>query len=166
MVESSVTILVSVQGQCLGGGLEVALASHLMFVKPDAALGQPEMKLGVFAPAASCLLPEWIGPMRAFDLLVSGRSITGAEAAEIGLASAAADPEQAALAYFKEHLEPKSAKSLRFAVQAARLDYVARVKAKITSVERLYLDGLMSTRDAVEGLQAFIAKRPATWEHR
>ena len=71
-------LLVAVRGQCLGGGLEVALAGHLMFVAPDATLGQPEMKLGVFAPAASCLLPELIGPQRAFDLLVSGRSITGA----------------------------------------------------------------------------------------
>ena len=58
MVESPVPLLVAVRGQCLGGGLELALAGHLMFVAPDASLGQPEMKLGVFAPAASCLLPE------------------------------------------------------------------------------------------------------------
>ncbi|MFZ3248738.1 MAG: enoyl-CoA hydratase-related protein, partial [Pseudolabrys sp.] len=77
MVESPVPLLVAVRGQCLGGGLELALAGHLMFVAPDANLGQPEMKLGVFAPAASCLLPELVGPQRAFDLLVSGRSITG-----------------------------------------------------------------------------------------
>ena len=81
MVEFPVPLLVAVRGQCLGGGLEVALAGHLMFVAPDAALGQPEMKLGVFAPAASCLLPESIGPQRALDLLVSGRSVTGTEAA-------------------------------------------------------------------------------------
>lgn len=166
MVESPITILVAVRGQCLGGGLEVALAGHVMFVSPDAGLGQPEMKLGIFAPAASCLLPEVIGPMRAFDLLVSGRSITGTEAVAMGIAKeAAADPVQAALTYFDEHLKPKSASSLRLAVQAARLDYVARVKAKIAAVERLYLNELMSTRDAVEGLEAFIAKRPAKWEH-
>ena len=78
MVELPVPLLVAVRGQCLGGGLELALAGHLMFVTPEANLGQPEMKLGVFAPAASCLLPELVGPQRAFDLLVSGRSITGA----------------------------------------------------------------------------------------
>ncbi|HEX9072370.1 MAG TPA: enoyl-CoA hydratase-related protein, partial [Pseudolabrys sp.] len=64
MVESPVPLLVAVRGQCLGGGLELALAGHLMFVAPDANLGQPEMKLGVFAPAASCLLPELVGPQR------------------------------------------------------------------------------------------------------
>jgi cyclohexa-1,5-dienecarbonyl-CoA hydratase len=167
MVESTVPLLVAVRGQCLGGGLELALAGHLMFVAPDASLGQPEMKLGVFAPAASCLLPELVGPMCAFDLLVSGRSITGAEAAAIGIAhEAVADPERAALAYFEEHLRPKSASSLRHAVKAARLDYVARIKAKIRAVERLYLDELMATHDAVAGLEAFIAKRSPQWQHR
>ena len=113
MVESPVPILAAVRGQCLGGGLEVALAAHLMFVATDATLGQPEMKLGVFAPAASCLLPELIGPGRALDLLVSGRSLSGADAAAIGIAVAAgANPEQAALAYAAEHLLPKSASSL------------------------------------------------------
>jgi cyclohexa-1,5-dienecarbonyl-CoA hydratase len=73
MVESPVPILVAAQGKCLGGGLEVALAGHLLFVAQDATLGQPEIKLGVFAPAASCLLPELAGPMRALDLLLSGR---------------------------------------------------------------------------------------------
>ena len=95
MVESPVPILVAVRGQCLGGGLEVALAGHILFVAPDAALGQPEMKLGVFAPAASCLLPELAGPMPALDLLLSGRSITGAEAARLGIArEAAIDPDR------------------------------------------------------------------------
>jgi cyclohexa-1,5-dienecarbonyl-CoA hydratase len=167
LIESPVPILTAARGQCLGGGLELAMAGHLLFVDPQAALGQPEIKLGVLAPAASCLLPEVVGPVRAFDLLVSGRSISGAEAVAIGIArEAAADPERAALAYFDEHLRPKSASSLRHAVRAARLDYAARVKAKIATVERLYLDELMKTRDAVEGIQAFIAKRPAQWMHR
>ena len=167
MIESPVPLLVVVRGQCLGGGLEVALAGHLMFVAPDAALGQPEMKLGVFAPAASCLLPELIGPVRSLDLLVSGRSITGTEAAAMGIAhEAVADPEHAALAYFEEHLRPKSASSLRYAVKAARLDYVVRVKEKIRAVERLYLDELMTTHDAVAGLEAFIAKGSPQWQHR
>ena len=167
MIESPVPLLVVVRGQCLGGGLEVALAGHLMFVAPDATLGQPEMKLGVFAPAASCLLPELIGPVRSLDLLVSGRSITGTEAAAMGIAhEAAADPEHAALAYFEEHLKPKSASSLRYAVKAARLDYIARFKEKIRAVERLYLDELMTTHDAVAGLEAFIAKGSPQWQHR
>jgi cyclohexa-1,5-dienecarbonyl-CoA hydratase len=167
MVDSPVPILVAIRGQCLGGGLEVALAGHLAFASPDASLGQPEIKLGVFAPAASCLLPELIGPSRALDLLISGRSITGAEAAAIGLVhEVAANPEDAALNYFARNLKPKSASSLRQAVKAARLDFAARIEAKLAAVERLYLDELMKTHDAVEGLEAFIAKRTVQWMHR
>jgi cyclohexa-1,5-dienecarbonyl-CoA hydratase len=162
-----VTVLVAIRGQCLGGGMELALAGHLLFVNPDARLGQPEMKLGVFAPAASCLLPEVVGPVRALDLLLSGRSISGTKAFEIGIAhEVAEDPERAALTYFEEHLKQKSASSLRYALRAARLDYLTRLKAKLESVEHIYLDGLMKTHDAVEGLEAFIGKRPAQWQHR
>lgn len=165
MVESPVPILVAVHGQCLGGGLEVALAGHFIFAAPDAALGQPEMKLGVFAPAASCLLPELIGPMRSLDLLLSGRSISGTQAAEMGLCISGPDPAAAALTYFQEHLVSKSASSLRHAVKAARGDFCARVRSKLASVEQRYLDELMRTHDAVEGIEAFIAKRAVQWMH-
>ena len=167
LVGSPVPVLVAVRGQCLGGGLELAAAGHMIFAAPGAMFGQPEIRLAVFAPAASCLLPEKIGPSRAEDLLFSGRSIGAEEAHRIGLVNAVADdPSQAALAYFEEHLAPRSASSLRLAVRAARYDLVYRIRRKLAEVERLYLEELMATRDAVEGLTAFIGKRPATWEDR
>jgi cyclohexa-1,5-dienecarbonyl-CoA hydratase len=167
MVEAPVTILVAVHGQCLGGGLEVALAGHLVFTAPDAVLGQPEMKLGVFAPVASCLLPELVGPTRALDLLLSGRTVSGHEAAAIGMVhEACSDPQAAAIAYFDAFLKPKSASSLRYAIKAARSDYAARFRSKIESVEPLYLFELMNTHDAVEGLHAFVEKRAVQWRHR
>lgn len=167
MIESPVPFMVAVKGQCLGGGLEVAAAGHLIFASPTASLGQPEIKLAVFAPAASCLLPERIGQARAEDLLFSGRSIGAEEAHRIGLVDVlAVDPEQAALAYFDEHFAPRSASSMRFAVRAARLGVNERIRTKLAAVERLYLDELMATHDAVEGLTAFLAKRPAAWADR
>jgi cyclohexa-1,5-dienecarbonyl-CoA hydratase len=167
MVLYPVPILVAIRGQCLGGGLEVATAGQFLFASSDANLGQPEMTLGVFAPAASCLLPERIGQSKADDLLFSGRSVSGEEAFRIGLVDGISeDPESTALDYFTNNLAPKSASSLRFAVKAARHDYCTRVLAKLKEVENLYLESLMSTRDAVEGLEAFTAKRPAKWENR
>ncbi|HZW36430.1 MAG TPA: cyclohexa-1,5-dienecarbonyl-CoA hydratase, partial [Candidatus Deferrimicrobiaceae bacterium] len=91
LLESPVPVLVAVRGQCLGGGLELAAAGHRIFAAPGAMLGQPEIKLAVFAPAASCLLPERIGQARAEDLLFSGRSIGAEEALRIGLVDALAD---------------------------------------------------------------------------
>ncbi|MDP2619231.1 MAG: cyclohexa-1,5-dienecarbonyl-CoA hydratase [Hyphomicrobiales bacterium] len=167
MVKSQIPILVAVRGQCLGGGLEVAMAGHLMFVAPDAMLGQPEIKLAVFAPAASCLMPERVGRAVAEELLFSGRSIPGSQAVAIRLANAAADdPEAAAVAWFDDHLAGLSGAALRHAVGAVRIGLAERLAERLASVEKLYLDSLMSTRDALEGLQAFIAKRPAKWEHR
>ena len=167
LVESPVPVLVAVRGQCLGGGLEVAAAGNLIFAAPGAMLGQPEVKLAVFAPAASCLLPERIGQARAEDLLFSGRSITAEEALRIGLVTAVAeDPEQAALDYFDQFLAPLSASTLRYAVRAARGDAIERIRAKLARVEKIYLEELMATHDAVEGLTAFIAKRPAVWQDR
>ena len=167
MVEWPAPILVAIRGQCLGGGLEVAMAGSLIFAANDARLGQPEIQLGVFAPAASCLLPARIGQAAAEDLLFSGRSIDAAEAKALGLvASVSGDAEAAALDYFDRHLAKRSAASLACAVAAARGGYVAEVKRRIGEVERLYLERLMKTRDANEGLAAFIAKREPKWEHR
>ncbi|WP_431854511.1 cyclohexa-1,5-dienecarbonyl-CoA hydratase [Azospirillum sp.] len=167
MVAYPVPILVAIKGQCLGGGLEVAASGHLLFASPDAKFGQPEIVLGVFAPAASCLLPERMGRALAEDLLFSGRSIDAGQAAHSGLLNAVADdPEAAALAWFDAHVAKHSASSLRFAVAASRQDMVERVRSKLARAETLYIDGLMSTRDAVEGLTAFLDKRAAHWEDR
>jgi len=166
MLEWPRPILFAVRGQCLGGGLELALAGSLIFAAKDAQFGQPEMKLGVFAPAASCLLPFRVNQPAAEDLLFSGRSLNADEAKTAGLVhSVTDDAEAAALAYFDQHLAPKSAASLGFAVRAAREGMLPEVKRRIAVVEKLYLEGLMKTRDANEGLNAFLAKRQPAWEH-
>lgn len=167
MLEFPVPILVAVRGQCLGGGLEVALAGSLIFAAPDAQFGQPEIKLGVFAPAASCLLPYRVNRPAAEDLLFSGRSIDARQALALGLVHTVfEDPERAALAYFEQHLLGKSAAALACAVAAARGGLLREVRQRLTEVERLYLERLMQTRDANEGLTAFLAKRKPEWEHR
>jgi cyclohexa-1,5-dienecarbonyl-CoA hydratase len=166
MIEFPAPILVAVRGQCLGGGLEVAMAGSMIFAAPDAQLGQPEMKLGVFAPAASVLLPYRVNAAVAEDLLLSGRSVGAAEAREIGLVHTIADdPAAAALAWFDAHLAGKSAASVRYALRAARLARIEAIRAGLAAVEKLYLQGLMNTRDANEGLTAFLARRPPVWEH-
>jgi len=166
LVEFPVPILVAVRGQCLGGGLEIALAGGPIFAAPEAQFGQPEIRLGVFAPAASCLLPWRVSAVAAEDLLWSGRSIAAPQALAIGLVQTLAeDPEAAALAYFDEHLAPRSAAALSCAVAAARAPRVRELRARLAEVERLYLERLMVTRDANEGLAAFLAKRTPLWEH-
>lgn len=167
MIDFPAPILVAVRGQCLGGGLEIALAGGPIFAAPDAQFGQPEMRLGVFAPAASVLLPYRVNQPFAEDLLLSGRSIAASEAQAAGLVHTIfEDPETAALAYFNQHLAGKSAAALACALAAARGAMVRNVRQRLAEVEQLYLDRLMATRDANEGLTAFLAKRKPQWEHR
>jgi cyclohexa-1,5-dienecarbonyl-CoA hydratase len=167
LLASPVPVLFAVRGQCLGGGLELSLAGTLIFASPEARLGQPEIRLGVFAPFASAVLPERIARAAAEEILLSGRSLSAAEARSVGLISEVAeDPEEAALAWFAAQLADKSAAALRFAMRAARLDFVERVRDRLVRLERLYLEELMVTHDANEGLDAFLTRRPARWEHR
>jgi cyclohexa-1,5-dienecarbonyl-CoA hydratase len=167
MLEWPAPVLVAAKGQCLGGGLELALAGSRIFAAADAQFGQPEIKLAVFAPAASCLLPFRVNQQCAEDMLFSGRSLGAEEALRVGLAAAvAADPVAAALEYYDQHLGAKSAAALGYAVRAARVGVTAEVKRRIAEVETLYLNGMMQTRDANEGLAAFMEKRQPRFEHR
>ncbi len=167
LLSAPVPVIFAVRGQCLGGGLELALTGTRIFAAPEAMFGQPEIRLGVFAPAASCLLPERIGQPAAEEMLLSGRSLGAEEARAAGLIQAvAADPEAAATAWFETHLADKSAAALRCAMAAARGTLIARARARLTELETLYLDDLMRTRDALAGLQAFLGKRTPRWEHR
>jgi cyclohexa-1,5-dienecarbonyl-CoA hydratase len=166
MLDAPVVWLAAVRGRCLGGGLEVAAFCHRVFAAEDAVLGQPEIVLGVFAPMASTYLPDRVGRPAAEELCLSGRSVPAAEALAMGLVDVVApDPDAAALAWAKTHLLPRSASSLRLAVRALRAGWRRRFEADLAEAERLYLVDLMKTGDAVEGLEAFLAKRPPAWRN-
>jgi cyclohexa-1,5-dienecarbonyl-CoA hydratase len=158
-----------VRGRCLGGGFELAMACDFIFASEDATFGLPEIALGVFPPAASAILPARIGAARATSAIVTGTTRTAAEWRDLGLvefvssgASLAADVD----AWFNEHLAPRSAAALRHAAAAARLGLQTHVREVLPRLERLYLDELMRTEDASEGVAAFLEKRAPQWTDR
>ncbi len=164
LIELAIPTAAAVRGRCLGGGLELASFCNRLVAHPDAKLGQPEIQLAVIAPVASLLLPHRIGQARTDDLLLTGRTIAAPEAKELGLVDAVAeDPLAAIEEWARRELVPKSASSLRFAVRAARWRMNEAVRSGIADLERLYLEGLMATHDAGEGLAAFLEKRPAAY---
>ncbi len=166
MLDARVVTLAAVRGQCLGGGMELAIFCNRLFASPDAWLGQPEIVLGVYAPVASVMLAERVGRSRAEDICITGRSVKAVEGRLIGLVDEISDdPGGAALEYAREHLLPKSASSLRFAVQAARGGFANRVRRELAEVEALFLNELMGTEDAQEGLNAFLEKRQPGWRN-
>jgi cyclohexa-1,5-dienecarbonyl-CoA hydratase len=159
-----------VSGQCLGGGMELALMCNFMFADKSAMLGQPEIQLGVLAPPASLLLPMKVGQARADDLLLTGRVMSAEEAAGMGLLTALYDDRESMLAgvdtWTAKQIVRKSASSLKFAVKAARLEFNRVVKERLKEQERLYIDELMVTHDANEGIASFLEKRRPDWQDK
>jgi cyclohexa-1,5-dienecarbonyl-CoA hydratase len=157
-----------VRGQCLGGGLELALVCGRVFVAPGARLGVPEVKLGVFPPVGALLLPLRARMADAVDLVLSGATVDGPAAVRLGLADECSDdPAGSALAWFDERLAPRSAVAVRHAWRAVRRPVARALGEDLAALERQYLEELMSHRDPVEGLQAFLDhNRPPVWEHR
>lgn len=159
LLDLDLPLLVAVRGLCLGGGLELAMLGDRLFAAPGSGFGQPELNLAVFAPIGSALLPRIVGPRHAADLLLSGRTATLEEALRIGLVhEEAEDPGEAALAWARKHLVPKSASSVRHATRAARATWQDAFEKTLEKLEKSYLGELMSTHDAVEGLRAFLEK--------
>ncbi|MBV6442530.1 MAG: cyclohexa-1,5-dienecarbonyl-CoA hydratase [Haliscomenobacteraceae bacterium CHB4] len=165
--ELCIPALAKVSGQCLGGGLELALMCNQIFADKTARLGQPEVALGVFPPPASIILPEKIGLSRAEDLLLTGRSIAAEEGFGFGLINRVyetrADLDAGTETWIEEHILPKSASSLRFAVRAARIKFNHVLGNFLPQLETLYVSQLMNTADANEGIAAFLEKRKPVW---
>ena len=166
ILDCGVILLAAVRGHCLGGALEVVGFANRIFAAPDVRLGQPEIKLGVIAPVASLIFHSRIGRAHAEELCLSGRNFKAEEALSIGLVDEIVeDPEESALRYARKHFLPISAAALRLGNRAVRHDFARSFKAGIAEVERLYIDEVMKTKDALEGLEAFLQKRPAKWSH-
>lgn len=162
-----VPLFALVRGQCLGGGMELAAFCNFVIAEPSAKLGQPEIQLAVLAPVASAILPGIIGQSRADDLLLTGRSIDAVTAHAWGLVHAVADNAEELLEKaLADHFLQKSASSLRIANRAARWRWHAELPARLDAMERLYIDDLMATNDANEGIQAFLEKRKPAYKNR
>jgi len=158
--------IAAVRGQCLGGGFELVLACDFILAEETARLGSPEIKLAVFPPAATALLPVRIGASRAADLILTGASWTGAAAATAGLAARTAPEgqlETALTEWLGSDFLPRSPAALRHAVQAIRRPIQQALTGELPQLERLYLEELMAEPDATEGIRAFLEKRQPRW---
>lgn len=157
-----------VRGRCLGGGFEIALACDLVFAGLMAVMGVPEIALGVFPPAAAALLPLRVGVSRAASAVLTGQARPVEKWLEAGLVELTAPPQELEAAvdhWFDVNLAPRSAAALRCAALASRAAMRQHVDAILPELERFYLETLMRTNDAVEGIAAFIEKRPPVWSH-
>jgi cyclohexa-1,5-dienecarbonyl-CoA hydratase len=156
-----------VEGRCLGGGFEVALACDDILATETATFGLPEIRLAAFPPAAAALLPLRVGTSRAARAIVTGQ-LQGAgywhDAGLLSMVASQASLIDAAAGWFDSHLAPHSAIALSHAVAASRLTLRAQAEPALDRAERDYLGGLLKTKDAVEGVKAWMEKRTPSWE--
>ena len=154
-----------VRGAALGGGTELAVACDVVLAATSARFGQPEIKLGVFPPVAAALFPQLIGYQQAARLLFSGETIAAGEAAQLGLVtSVVTDNElETALERLLTQFRAMSAAALRMTKRALLYGADLGVTRALPRVEDLYLQELMATADAREGVLAFIEKRQPVW---
>jgi cyclohexa-1,5-dienecarbonyl-CoA hydratase len=158
-----------VEGRCLGGGFELALACDDIIAMEAATFGLPEIRLAAFAPGAAALLPLRVGASRATRAIVTGQTRDAQYWHDSGLVSMVAPQAgllDAAASWFDTHLAPHSAVALAHAVAAARLTVRAQAEPALDRAERDYLSGLLNTADAVEGVNAWLEKRSPIWKDR
>ncbi len=158
-------VVAAVNGAALGGGCELALACDVVLAREGAKLGQPEIRLGVFPPAAAVLLSRLVGRQTAADLILSGRVIEAEEALAVGLVSRVmpADEFDSGVQEYAAAMASLSGPVLRITKRALREGESGSAGEAMRRVEHLYLDELMQLGDAHEGLAAFTEKRAPAW---
>jgi cyclohexa-1,5-dienecarbonyl-CoA hydratase len=157
-----------VDGAALGGGCELVAACDIVVASERARFGQPEIKLGVFPPVAVILLPRVIGEKRARELVLTGELIDAPEALRLGLVSYGVNSAQLEqkTQEILNRLRELSAPALEATRRALDAGRGWSFDETLRRVENLYLNELMKTEDAREGIRAFTEKRKPAWRNR
>lgn len=155
-----------VNGVALGGGCELAIGCDMVLASESARFGQPEITVGAIPPVALVLLPKLVGPKKAFELILTGDVISAAEARQIGLVNqvVSQDKLEEALSELVGKLKDKSSVVIKLTRMSLRQIVDADFKRELEEVTGIYLNLLMRTEDAVEGLKAFMEKRKPQWK--
>lgn len=167
IAEFPVPTLAVVQGHALGGGCELVICCDFAVMSEEAQIGQPEIQLASLAPIAALRLPSLVGPRAAAKILFSGRRFDASTAKQIGLVDSVVPVDRLG-EVVQEHLlgfQKLSTAALRH-TKRAMLVSAGGWREKIPVIEKLYLEELMSSEDALEGLEAFLEKREPLWRHK
>ena len=168
VVASRKVTIAAVKGACLGGGAELAAVCDMVYTARDATWGFPEIKLGCYPPVAAVALPALVGPKRAAELILTGRQISGDEAVAVGLANRSAQAEELD-GMVQETIRQLGALSPAALSHAKRATYAwdaIHFDKGLARAEKIYLEELIATEDAREGIAAYLEKRPPKWTGR
>ena len=165
LISSQKVLIAAVHGHCLGGGAELAMVCDIVITSDSSVWGFPEISLGCFPPVAAVALASVVGQKHAADLILTGRKFDGLEARFLGLANAAVPDHQV-----KDKLDESLARLATLSPTALALAKKAmyawdsmHFDKGLARAEKIYLEELMQTSDAREGIQAFLEKREVHW---
>jgi cyclohexa-1,5-dienecarbonyl-CoA hydratase len=165
---SELPIVMTVDGAALGAGFELAMMADILIASDRATFGQPEIRLGFFAPLGVAFLAQRIGVQKSIEVTSTGRTYTASDMQAMGLVSYRVAPEEL------EEMREALLKDLRRASPV-----VMRMNVRLTralagrpfeearlDAERVFLDELMATEDVREGIASFYEKRRPVWRNR
>lgn len=158
--------IAAVQASALGGGMELAFACDFIVASDKAKFAQPEIQVGVFPPIAALALPRLLPRKKAFEMILTGEAMDARTAERFGLVNLVAAPDdfENALNAFAARLSKLSGAVLRMTKRALQIPLRGENENALREIEALYLNELMQTADAQEGLAAFMEKRAAVWQ--
>jgi cyclohexa-1,5-dienecarbonyl-CoA hydratase len=160
--------IASIKGAALGGGCEIAIFCDIVLTSDKAKFGQPEIKVGVFPPIAVLAFPQIIGNKKAFELIMLGEIIDAKEALRLGISNYVFPIEsyEQEFSKFIETFNDLSTIVLQYTKKAFNIAVGFDFETQLDKVEEFYLEELMATHDANEGLQSFLEKRSPNWQNR
>jgi cyclohexa-1,5-dienecarbonyl-CoA hydratase len=165
LVSTTKITIAAVHGHCLGGGAELAMVCDIVFTSDSARWGFPEIELGCYPPVACTALAALVGQKRAAELILTGRTIAGTEAAAMELATRSISPDKLANEVNEcvDDLLKLSLAALAVTKKAVYAWDAMHFDKGLARAEKIYLEELMKTADAQEGIRAFMEKRQPTW---
>jgi cyclohexa-1,5-dienecarbonyl-CoA hydratase len=163
-----VPTVAAVNGAALGGGCELVTFCDMVIASEKSTFGQPEIQVGVYPPVAAVTFPRLMPHMKAMELLLTGSVIDAREAERLGMVNKVVpvDSFDKEVADFVGKLTALSGVVLRLTKRATLQGLTLGFEKALALSEEVYLNQLMKTDDAVEGLQAFMEKRKPVWKDR
>jgi cyclohexa-1,5-dienecarbonyl-CoA hydratase len=161
-------IVAAVNGSALGAGFELAMMADVVLASDRATFGQPEIRLGFFAPVAVARLAELVGAAKAAEITCTGRIYSAGEMYAHGLVTKVMEPEklEGALTGVLDDLRRASPLVMRLNVRTLKRLRGRPFAEALAEAERVFLDELMSAEDPVEGIDSFYEKRLPVWRNR
>ena len=163
----AVTVSV-VKGMALGAGCELAACCDFCFAAEEAKLGQPEIKAGLFPSVGVVAYPRLIGLHKTYELILTGRIYSAKEAEQIGLITRALPTQtlEGESTKWIEFLRSFSTPVVQLARQAISEAASMPFEKALRHVEGIYLNQLMYTEDAKEGVKALLERRQPQWKNK